>query len=138
MSVRKTQNQIIIDAVMAMVVAMIEDDSTDIEMENSVIGMSPAFLLRNDAGERLAWISIHPIHNCPQVWLALTEECGHANAPVQDDLDIETAPQIFSPIFADENQEDGLRGYNVNNDRFYDQVVEAAKYVVRWLIEGRR
>lgn len=139
MTVKKTQSQIIIDAVAAMAIAMMENVNVDIEMESSVVGMSPALLLKNEAGERLAWIAIHASYGCPQVWLANLNECGYCNSPVMDHIDSESGPQIFSPIFGDENQEEGcVRGYNLSNERFYDQVSEGAKYVVRWLIEGRR
>ena len=137
MTIKKSDSQIIIDAVSAMVIAMIENTSTEIIFQNSVIGMSPATLFINEPGERLAWICVHQGMICPQIFLARNNECDYVDAPVEG-FNGEDGPQIFSPRFQRDNTDDGVCGFNMSHESFSTAVTEAAKVAVKWLIEGIR
>lgn len=137
MSVKKSESQVIIDAVTSIIIAMLENNSTEIVIENSVIGLSPAVLFKNESKERLAWISIHQGMLCPQVFLAQTDECEYINAP-SDGFNEDDGPQIYSPRFQRENKEHGVCGFNISHTRFSEAVMETAKITIRWLIEGCR
>ncbi len=138
MTIRKTDNQTIIDAVAAMIVAMLDTSEDEVEMENSVIGLQPAVLFKCDMYDRMAWVSIHPGMLCPQAFLASSEDCEYIDAPSEGFDSSEDAPQIHSPRFQRENGETGVRGYNFTHESFADAVSEAAKTVVRWLMSGDR
>lgn len=137
MTVKKSESQVIIDAVVSLAIAMMEDTATVIVMENSVIGLSPAIVFKNEAEERLAWVCVNQSLICPQIFLAMNDECECVDAPA-DGFEIGNHPQIFSPRFQCENQYDGVCGYNLNNSSFATSITEAAKMVVRWLIQGDR
>lgn len=137
MAISKTPNQIIVDAVTSLVVAMLENTQTKIEFENSIIGLSPATIFQNESNGHLAWICVHPGMLCPQVFLAKHEECELINAP-SNGFNEDDGPQILSPLFQSENKEDGVHGYNLSHTSFSNAVVDASKTIVRWLIEGIR
>lgn len=146
MAVNKSQHQIIVDAVSNLIVAMLAEADSNIEMENSVIGLEPATLFKNEEMDRYAWVCVHPGTESPQVFLATRDECEYINAPVCDWFNSDEGPQIFSPRFSNENKGDGVvYGYNVfygrddpYNKNFASAVSQAAKYIVTWLVMGKR